>query len=352
LHGGIAPAPDHEFGGVVVTEDDYIGYLPHGEVGGAIPVALAAKLRRSHFLFLGYGMREWGLRLVLDRMCAGQPLEWRSWAVLPDVRPLEREFWRSRDIELFELPLRGVRHRARSLRGCRSRGDAGVSLVAVALRSPFKGLAAFDDSEIDALLFFGRERETEEIVANLLASDLTVLYGPSGVGKSSILRAGVSRRLRELAGDAEVVIRDEWSADPSLPKPAGEAFLILDQLEEYFLYHDEGPLLEQLPVLLAQPRVHVLISLREDALAQLDTLELRVPNVFSNRLRLGHLDALAARAAIVRPLDSWNAVAEPADQMKIEAALVDAVLTQVAIESETQGASASARIEAPYLQLV
>jgi DNA-binding SARP family transcriptional activator len=105
LHGGIAPAPDHEFGGVVMTEDDYIGYLPHGEVGGAIPVALAAKLRRSHFLFLGYGMREWGLRLVLDRMCAGQPLEWRSWAVLPDVRPLERELWRSRDIELFELPL-------------------------------------------------------------------------------------------------------------------------------------------------------------------------------------------------------------------------------------------------------
>ena len=62
--------------------------------------------------------------------------------------------------------------------------------------SPYKGLASFDDSEHDALLFFGRERERDVIVANVLASRLTVLYGESGVGKSSVLRAGVVRELR------------------------------------------------------------------------------------------------------------------------------------------------------------
>ena len=46
--------------------------------------------------------------------------------------------------------------------------------------------------------FFGRERESELVAANLMASRLTVLYGPSGVGKSSLLRAGVARRLRAL----------------------------------------------------------------------------------------------------------------------------------------------------------
>ena len=61
----------------MVTEDDYIDYLAHGDVGGAIPVALAAKLRRSHFLFLGYGMRDWNLRLVLDRIWGGEPLAYR-----------------------------------------------------------------------------------------------------------------------------------------------------------------------------------------------------------------------------------------------------------------------------------
>ena len=98
LQGGVDQASD-----VVVTEDDFIGYL--GDVGGAIPVALAARLRRSHFLFLGYGMRDWSLRLVLDRMWGGEPPAYRSWAVVPEARPLERQFWRARDVDLLELPL-------------------------------------------------------------------------------------------------------------------------------------------------------------------------------------------------------------------------------------------------------
>jgi DNA-binding SARP family transcriptional activator len=100
LHGGLGPDDV-----VVVTEDDYIGYLARGDVASAIPVALAAKLRRSHFLFLGYGMREWSLRLVLDRMWGGEVPSFRSWAVVPEAHPLERSFWRARGIELLELPL-------------------------------------------------------------------------------------------------------------------------------------------------------------------------------------------------------------------------------------------------------
>jgi DNA-binding SARP family transcriptional activator len=105
LHGGLDPSSAREPASFVVTEDDYIGYLARGDVGGAIPVALAAKLSRSHFLFLGYGMREWSLRLVLDRICGGEPLAYRSWAVQPTVRPLESQFWRSRDVDLLEHPL-------------------------------------------------------------------------------------------------------------------------------------------------------------------------------------------------------------------------------------------------------
>jgi hypothetical protein len=105
LHGGLEATPNGEQQSFVVTEDDYIGYLARGDVGGAIPVALAAKLRRSHFLFLGYGMREWSLRLVLDRICGGEPFAYQSWAVLPAARPLERQFWRTRDVDLLEQPL-------------------------------------------------------------------------------------------------------------------------------------------------------------------------------------------------------------------------------------------------------
>src|SRR6476661_3587201 len=91
-----------------------------------------------------------------------------------------------------------------------------------ALAAPFRGLAPFGDTELDALLFFGRETETEIAVANLLAARLTILYGPSGVGKSSLLRAGVTRRIRELAGkrtigrgpDGAVVVVSSWADDP------------------------------------------------------------------------------------------------------------------------------------------
>jgi DNA-binding SARP family transcriptional activator len=106
LHGGLEAATDGEET-FVVTEDDYIGYFAHGDIGNAVPVVLAAKLRRSHFLFLGYGVREWSLRLVLDRICAGAPFAYRSWAVIGEARPLERQFWRARDVDLLEQQLDG-----------------------------------------------------------------------------------------------------------------------------------------------------------------------------------------------------------------------------------------------------
>jgi len=91
-----------------------------------------------------------------------------------------------------------------------------VTTVTDAVRTPYKGLSPFDDSELDALLFFGRERETEIVVANALASRLTVLYGPSGVGKSSLLRAGVVHALRKLAEVEPIAVAysSTWVGDP------------------------------------------------------------------------------------------------------------------------------------------
>ena len=204
--------------------------------------------------------------------------------------------------------------------------------------SPYKGLARFDDSELDERFFFGRDRETEIVASNLIASRLSVLYGPSGVGKSSLLRAGVVRRLRALVpaggegGDengALPVVVDQWRDDPfaaiaaaaGTPVPespseladvlaersaqiGGEIYLVLDQMEEYFVYHGRdagGPLREALAEILTRPtlRVHVLLGIRDDALADLDAFKGRVPGLFGNVLRLDHLDVDSARAAIV-----------------------------------------------------
>jgi hypothetical protein len=222
-----------------------------------------------------------------------------------------------------------------------------MSAVDAPPQSPFKGLAAFEDSELDALFFFGRERERQVLLANLLAARLTVLYGESGVGKSSLLSAAVVRDLRETT-DAPIVVYSAWSQAPGTVlgdfADGGEGYLILDQFEEYFLYHDadDSPLLRELPELLANTRVNVLIALREDALARLDVFKARIPGVFGNQVRLEHLDVDQARAAILGPLARWRDLYD--EQVDAEPALVDAVIADVAVEG--------GRVEAPYLQLV
>ena len=62
----------------------------------------------------------------------------------------------------------------------------------------------------------GASGRREIVVANLIASRLTVLYGPSGVGKSSLLRAAVARSLRALPEEPLVVVFSSWSDDPTL----------------------------------------------------------------------------------------------------------------------------------------
>ena len=259
-------------------------------------------------------------------------------------------------------------------------------------RSPFKGLSSFGDGDDDRRFFFGRERESEVVAANLMASRLTVLYGPSGVGKSSLLRAGVAQRLRSLVpagpgqeGASEVVIVDSWRDDPILAVAAaagastdvpladalaeraiaagGELYLILDQMEEYVLYHgrDGGPLAGALEDVLTRTDlpVHVLLGVRDDSLADLDALKRRLPGLFGNLLRLDHLTRAAARSAIEGPLRAYAELGGPG--VTAEDELVEAVLDEVAagrIEQHLLGrglvdeAVRERRVEAPYLQLV
>jgi hypothetical protein len=65
------------------------------------------------------------------------------------------------------------------------------------INGPYVGLDYFDEE--DAGLFFGRDAERKRRIGNLRSSRLTLLYAESGVGKSSLLRAGVAGRLRQLA---------------------------------------------------------------------------------------------------------------------------------------------------------
>jgi DNA-binding SARP family transcriptional activator len=103
LHGAVDPFPEREWESFVITEDDYIDYLGRSDLVSSVPVALAAQLRRSHFLFVGYEMVDWNLRLVMHRVWGDRPLAYRSWALDPEPSALEQAFWRRFDVDVLDV---------------------------------------------------------------------------------------------------------------------------------------------------------------------------------------------------------------------------------------------------------
>lgn len=308
------------------------------------------------------------------------------------------------------------------------------------LPNPYKGLTPYSASASDAQFFFGREAERDTVAVNLLGARFTLVYGKSGVGKSSLLNAGVAHHLRELAHrkleernnilatlqealghgddassaanlekpeppDYVVVTFDSWRDDPvgGLARRIGDTvteavgllgadqtppsdsltetlsfwskrasttlLLILDQFEEYFLYHPreggERTFAAELPkaVNSLDLRAKFLISIREDALAQLDLFKGRIPNLFHNHLRIEHLRRKAAIRAIEGPVDVFNRLYLKDEKRKIvvEPGLTEEVLNQVETGNIHVGDLGRGKvaeqpgdrlIETPYLQIV
>jgi TIR domain/SIR2-like domain len=106
VHGGAvhdAPPGLQVPTGFVVTEDDYIGFLSESPVENLVPTQLLTKLRDSHFLFLGYSVREWSLRVFLRRVWhEGEPGA-TSWAVQAGADEVDDDFWRTLEVERFHL---------------------------------------------------------------------------------------------------------------------------------------------------------------------------------------------------------------------------------------------------------
>lgn len=105
-HGGAvhdAPPGMNVPTGFVITEDDYIGFLSASPVESLVPTQLLTKLRDSHFLFLGYGVREWSERVILRRVWhEGEPGA-TSWAVQAGADEVDDDFWRTLEVERFAL---------------------------------------------------------------------------------------------------------------------------------------------------------------------------------------------------------------------------------------------------------
>jgi hypothetical protein len=110
LHGAVnrADARDDSY---VITEDNYIDYLSRGDIADQIPMTLRAQMADSHFLFLGYSLRDWNLRVILNRLWGQQALDAKSWAIQREqphakISEIESKLWNDRgDVDLLYVAL-------------------------------------------------------------------------------------------------------------------------------------------------------------------------------------------------------------------------------------------------------
>ena len=64
-----------------------------------------ARMRTSHFLFLGYGMRDWNLRVILRHIWSEQTRHFASWAIQLAPGEIDRRFWDRNGVELVDAAL-------------------------------------------------------------------------------------------------------------------------------------------------------------------------------------------------------------------------------------------------------
>ena len=144
-----------------------------------------ARMRTSHFLFLGYGMRDWNLRVILRHIWSEQTRHFASWAI--QLAP-ERDRHAASghgSVEIVDAPLEDWVDAMRAASRSERRRAGAEAARSDARRSPYQGLVPVHGGGRGLVL---RPREwTEIVVDNLRAYRLSVLYGASGVGKSSLL---------------------------------------------------------------------------------------------------------------------------------------------------------------------
>ena len=103
----------------VITEDDYVDFLSRMTTQTAVPALFMRHFRTRSFLFLGYGLRDWNLRVVLKNLESTLPVADASpapgldaqeglvpsWAI--QFRPSEFEsvLWRARRVTLYDVDI-------------------------------------------------------------------------------------------------------------------------------------------------------------------------------------------------------------------------------------------------------
>jgi WD40 repeat protein len=215
---------------------------------------------------------------------------------------------------------------------------------------PYRSLDFF--AEEHARYFFGRERTIARLLANLRSRRFLAVLGPSGSGKSSLLRAGLSAQLRADAipgsggWDIRVLRPNDLLTPIGLDQPpAAPVVLLIDQFEETFGMGASNPrrVGETVGRLLRVPNGPiVVIAMRDDFYSHL-------AETFPDLMDDWVAPNLVNVPAVLTEAELTDIIAGPAEAvgLRLEDGLVDAVIDDVAASSsEADGWTAESVVAA------
>ncbi|WP_295128481.1 ATP-binding protein [uncultured Chitinophaga sp.] len=195
--------------------------------------------------------------------------------------------------------------------------------------SPFKLFDSFSDK--DEAFFFGRETETDDLYQMAQESNIVLVFGYSGTGKTSLVQCGLVNNTKHFRWNTILVrrlndinealpARLKESIDPALheevkhlstPALLKEAYmdnfrpvlLIFDQFEELFVFGKEVERAAFYKTLQELSRLDIpckmIFVIREEFLGSLNDLELLEPEIFKKRLRVSPMTDRGARNMII-----------------------------------------------------
>src|SRR5918994_233293 len=197
------------------------------------------------------------------------------------------------------------------------RQDPALELTPVTVRSrevcPYLGLMPYDVDDEES--FFGRDRDVSAALARLDAQGVLVVIGPSGSGKSSLVRAGVAAALRRRGEHADVITpgpHPVGSLPP--PRPGGvPRVLVVDQAEEVFSLCPDAEERDRFLQLLAdrQAGAPLVLALRADRMGEVSAHPSFARVVERGLYVLASMTPDELRAAIVGPARQAGLLVEP-----------------------------------------
>jgi len=251
----------------------------------------------------------------------------------------------------------GVRDLQR-LRAEAANDERIADTVSAVATCPYRGLSRFEVS--DARYFFGREQVTAELVAHVVGASVLAVVGPSGSGKSSLVRAGLLPALRDgivpgadrwtqvvmtpgphpahelvrrLAGREsdridERALGAAFDAACSALPPGGGLLVFVDQFEEVFTacrdLSERRAFIDSLVRASERPEgaVTVIVTIRSDFYGQCADYPELARLLATNQVLLGTMSAEELRRAIELPAQLAGVKVEPglAEAMVADAA--------------------------------